>query len=74
MSLLSDAIAKVAKSSLKGIGKKQLWLTEKQAEHINMLIEAINEVRHTVEAETYDMDPSDQLVTPLMFLLVKIEI
>ena len=39
-----------------------------------MLIEAINEVKSTVEAKTYGMDPNETLVTPLLFPLVKIDV
>ena len=58
ISLLCDAIAEVAKSSLKGVSKKQLQLTSELAEHVNQLIEAINKVKATFKAETYGVDPS----------------
>ena len=58
ISLLCDAIADVAKSSLKGVSKKQLQLTSELAEHVNQLIEAINKVKATFKAETYGVDPS----------------
>ena len=72
MSLRFEAITEVAQSSLKGIGKKQLRLTNKLAEHINTLTEAINEVQHTVEAEPYSMVPNDALITSLLLLPMKI--
>ena len=74
MNLLSEVITKVAQSSLKGIGKKQMRLTNKLVEHINTLTEAINEVQNTVEADTYGVDPSDTLVTPLQLSSVKIKV
>ena len=49
-------------------------LTNKLEEHINTLTEAINEVLNMIESETYGMDPSDALVTPLLLPLVKIEV
>ena len=58
LGLLTDAITKVAKSSLKGISKKNLWLTNQLVEHINQLTEAINKVKATVEVEDYGVDPS----------------
>ena len=36
-----------------------------------MLIEDINDVKITVEIETYGIYPNDTLVTPLLLLLVK---
>ena len=39
-----------------------------------MLTEAMNEVKSTVEAETYDIDPDDILVSQLMFPPLKIEL
>ena len=72
--LLSDAITKIAWSNLKGIGKRKLRLTNQLEEHVNTLTEAINEVWHTVEADTYYLDPNDTLVTPLLLLRVKIEV
>ena len=58
ISLLCDAIAEVAKFSLKGVRKKQLQLTSELAEHVNQLIEAINKVKATFKAETYGVNPS----------------
>ena len=49
-------------------------MTYKVEEHINTLTDAINEVRNTVEAENYNVDPTDALVTPLLLPRVKIEV
>ena len=40
---------------------------------VNKLTEAINEVRSTIEAKTYVVDPHDTLETPLLLLSLKIE-
>ena len=74
MGLLSKEIIEFVQSSLKSIGKTKMQLTNKLEQHINTLTEAINEVRHIVEAETYDVDPNGTLVTPLLLPLVKIEV
>ena len=71
---LSDAVTKVAWSNLKGIGKRQLQLTNQLEEHVNTLTEAINEVQNTIEAKTYNVDPNDTLVTPLLLMRVKIDV
>ena len=72
--LFSNSIAEVAKSILKGISKKHIRLTKKITEHVNQLTEAVNEVKATVEAETYGVDPSIPLVTPELVPLIKVGI
>ena len=42
--------------------------------HLNKLIEAIHDVKATVEAETYDVDPSIPLVTPPLVFPIKVMI
>ena len=37
-------------------------------------MEAINEVKSTIKAETYGVDPNDTLVTPLLLSPVKIDV
>ena len=49
-------------------------MTNKIVDHINTLTEAINEVKITIEADTYLVDPTNVLETPLLLLLVNIEI
>ena len=44
------------------------------AEHLNKLIEAINDIKATVKAETYDVDPSISLVTPELVPPIKLQI
>ena len=41
---------------------------------MNKLIDAINEVKATVEAETYDVDPNVQVVPPQLVPPVKVTI
>ena len=43
-------------------------------EHVKKLTEAINEVKNTVEADTYGIDPGDTLVPPLLFLPLKLDL
>ena len=49
-----------------------MQVSNKFAEHVNMLIGAINEVKPNAEAETYDIDPGDTLVAPLLFPPLKL--
>ena len=44
ISFLFEVITEVSQSSLKGIGRKKMRLTNKMEEHINALTDAINEV------------------------------
>ena len=44
------------------------------SQHLNHLVEAINDVKATVEDETYGMDPSIALVMPELVLPIKITI
>ena len=74
ISFLLEEIAKVAKSILKGLSKKQLHLNHKLADHINTMTKAINEVKRIVEADTYSVDPNDVLETPLLLPPVNIDI
>ena len=63
----------MVKTIFKGIGKKQMKLTNKLTKHVNNITESINEVKSTIEAETYDVDPGDTLVAPLLLSSLKIE-
>ena len=74
INLLSDSIAEVAKYSLKGISKKHLQLTNNIIEHMNQLIEAVNEAKATIKDETYGVDPSIPSATLDLVLPIKIEI
>ena len=49
-------------------------MASKIFEHLNKLTEAINEVKTTVEDETYGMDPGDTLVVPLLLPPLKMEL
>ena len=64
----------VTKSIFKNLSKKQLRLNDKLADHINQLTDALNEVKRTIEAETYGVDPNIPLVTLELVLSIKVEI
>ena len=64
----------VAKRILKGLRTQQMQVEKKVTEHLNKLIDAINNVKTTVEAETYGVYPSIPLVTPELVSLIKVEI
>ena len=53
ITVLTNAIIDVAKTNLKGRSKQQLQFPYKLTKHVNKLSEAINEVKSTIEAETY---------------------
>ena len=50
-----------------------MQVAKKIIEHVNKIIEAINEVKTNVEVETYGIDPEDTLVVPLLFSPLKIK-
>ena len=70
--LLADRVTEVEKSSFKGISKQQMCLTNKLTNHVNKLTEAINEVKITIEAEAYGVDPNSTLEELLLFSPLKI--
>ena len=71
--LLADVVAELVQTIFKGISKQHMRLTNKLTEHVNKLIEAINEVHTTFKAEMYSVDPHDTLEAPLLLSLLKIE-
>ena len=46
----------------------------KVVEHLNKITEATNEVKTTIETETYGMDPRDTLAMPMLLLPLKMEL
>ena len=49
-------------------------MVSKVVEHLNKLTEAINEVKTTIEDETYGVDPGDTLAAPMLFLPLNMEL
>ena len=74
ITMIADAAAGVAHTSLKSISRKYTPLTNKITTHVNRLTEAINEVRRVVEAETHGADLADTLETPLLLPPLKVEV
>ena len=68
------AVAKVAQDNLANLKTQQASIAEKVGGHLNKLIEAINGVKATVEAETYGVDPNVQVVTPQLVMPIKVTI
>ena len=74
MNLLREAIAKVAKSTLGNITRKQTnWMTSLSAQ-VTRLEEYVIEVCNTMQDETYGVDPLDTLVTLMVLPPLRIEI
>ena len=63
---LVNAVAKVAQDNLASLRTQQLNIATKVEGHLNKLIEAIQDVKATMEAKTYGVDPSVPLVTPTL--------
>ena len=53
---------------------QQLNIPTQVEGNLNKLIESIQDVKATVEAQTYGVDPSIQLVTPTLMLPIKVVI
>ena len=71
---LENVVAEVAKKSLKVLNMQQENVVGQVSEHLNKLIEAINDVKATIEAETYGMDPNVPLVTQELVSPIKVQI
>ena len=69
-----DVVAKVAQDNLTSLRTQQLNIATQVEGHLNKLIEAIQDVKITMEAETYGVDPSVLLVTPLLVSSIKVVI
>ena len=61
---LANVVAKVAQYSLATLDIQQVNIVDQVGNHLNKLMDAINEVKATVEAETYGVDPNVPLATP----------
>ena len=73
LTLLSEAVAEVAEKNLgKIVSKKTNW-TASITTKVNRLAETVAEVHDTMQAETYGVDPTDTLVTPVLLPPLRIE-
>ena len=64
MQEFADVVAKFVQDNITSLRMQQLHIATQVEGHLNKLIEAIQDVKATVEAETYGIDPSIPLVTP----------
>ena len=55
---LIATVAKVVQDNLASLNTQQANIAKKVGDHLNKLIDAINEVKATVEAKTYGVDPN----------------
>ena len=73
LNLLREVVVEVAESTLGNITCNQTnWATLLSAQ-VTRLEEVVTEVQDTVQAETYSVDPSDTLATPMMPLPFSID-
>ena len=72
--MLTKSIAAVSKDSLAALKTEQVSIADQFGNHLNKLVDAINEVKATIEAEIYGMDPNVPLVTPELVELIKVRI
>ena len=70
--VIAEAIADV-RDNLTTLRAQQESVADQVSQHLNKVVEAINDVKVTVEAETYDVDPSVPLVTPKLVPLIKVK-
>ena len=71
---LANPIAKVAQDNLATLNIQQVNIADQVGNRLNKLIYAINEVKSTVEAETYSFDPNVTLATPDLVPPIKVKI
>ena len=71
---ISTAIAKVTQDNLTSLKTHQVGIVDQVKIHLNKLIEAINEVKATMEADTYGVDPNiNALTTTTLLSLIKVK-
>ena len=69
---LANAVTKVAQDNLGGLRAQQVSIATQVQDHLNKLTVAINDIKDTMEAETYGTDPSMPLVTLTLVPLIKV--
>ena len=67
-----EVVAMVIRDSLVILKTQQLSIADQVGNHLTKLVDAINEVKFTVEVETYGMDPIVPLVTPELVPPIKV--
>ena len=68
----SNLVKKVAQDNLNDLRAQQVSIATQVQDHLNKFTVAINDIKDTVEAETYGVDPSMPLVTPTVFPPIKV--
>ena len=71
---LDNAVAKVTQDNLASLRTQQINIATQVEGHLNKLIKAIQDVKATVEADTYGVDPSIPLVTLELVSPIKVMI
>ena len=69
---LSNTVKKVAQDNLRDIMAQQVSIANQVQGHLNKLTTAINDIKDTVEVETYGVDPNVPLVTPMLVPAIKV--
>ena len=69
---IAEVIVAIARDSLFVLKTQQVSIANQVGNHLTKLVDAINEVKATIEAETYGMYPSAPLVTPKLVALIKV--
>ena len=72
--MVADDVAKVSKDNLAILKMRQVIIADQVGNHLTKLVDAINEVKAIVEAETYGVDPNVPLVTLELVSLFKVGI
>ena len=71
---LANIVAKFVQDNLANLRMQQLNIATQVQDHLIKLIEALQDVKGTVEAETYCVDPNVSLVTPALVSSIKVVI
>ena len=69
---LQQAVKKVAQDNLRNMMAQQVSIANQVQDHLNKLTAVFNDVKDTVEAKTYGIDPSVPLVAPTLVPLIKV--
>ena len=69
---LANVVKKVLQVNLSDIRAQEVKIASQVQDHLNKLTVAINDIKDTVEAKTYGIDPSVPLVTPTLVPPIKV--
>ena len=69
---LANAVKKFSQDKVSDLRAQQVSIATQVQDHLNKLTTNINDIKDTMEAETYGVDPNVPLVTPALVSLIKV--